>query len=101
MSLTDSNKKKNYSNKTSNNTKVAKVITITDKLLLKKLQREGGNIRKSKLKNKKIFDTLGKKEFNKYKKRVYIGGESIKKVFPNDYPIKKLDLFRKLIKKNK
>ena len=67
MSLTDSNKKKNYSNKTSNNTKVAKVITITDKLLLKKLQREGGNIRKSKLKNKKIFDTLGKKEFNKYK----------------------------------
>ena len=69
MSLTDSNKKKNYSNKTSNNTKVAKVITITDKLLLKKLQREGGNIRKSKLKNKKIFDTLGKKEFNKYKNK--------------------------------
>ena len=69
MSLTDSNKKKNYSNKTSNNTKVAKVITITDKLLLKKLQREGGNIRKSKLKNKKILDTLGKKEFNKYKNK--------------------------------
>jgi hypothetical protein len=69
MSLTDSNKNKNYSNKTSNNTKVAKVITITDKLLLKKLQREGGNIRKSKLKNKKIFDTLGKKEFNKYKNK--------------------------------
>ena len=69
MSLTESNKKKNYSNKTSNNTKVAKVITITDKLLLKKLQREGGNIRKSKLKNKKIFDTLGKKEFNKYKNK--------------------------------
>ena len=69
MSLTDSNKNKNYSNKTSKNTKVAKVITITDKLLLKKLQREGGNIRKSKLKNKKIFDTLGKKEFNKYKNK--------------------------------
>ena len=70
MSLTDSNTKKNYSNKTDKNIKVAKVIIdITDKLLLKKLQREGGNIRKSKLKDKKIFDTLGKKEFNKYKNK--------------------------------
>ena len=49
MSLTDSNTKKNYSNKTSNNIKVAKVITITDKLLLKNLQSTGGSIRKSKL----------------------------------------------------
>ena len=34
------------------NTQVAEVIKITDKLLLKKLQDTGGNIRKSKLKNK-------------------------------------------------
>ena len=39
MSLTDSNKKKNYSNKTDKNIKVAKVITITDKLLLKYIIR--------------------------------------------------------------
>ncbi len=58
MSLTDSNTKKNYSNKTSKNTKVAKVITITDKLLLKKLQSTGGNIRKSKLLNKPIRSTM-------------------------------------------
>ena len=71
MSLTDSKRSKNYINKANENIKVAKVTK---------------------------FDF---KDFNKYKKRVYIGGESIKKVFPNDYPIKKLDLFRKLIKKNK
>tara|TARA_R100001594_G_scaffold3564_2_gene13305 strand:+ start:222 stop:437 length:216 start_codon:yes stop_codon:yes gene_type:complete len=71
MSLTDSKRSKNYINKTNENIKVAKVTK---------------------------FDF---KDFNKYKKRVYIGGESIKKVFPNDYPIKKLDLFRKLIKQNK
>jgi len=69
MSLTDSNKKKNYSNKTDNNIKVAKVITITDKLLLKKLQNKGGSIRKSKLLNKRIFDTMTKKEWNKYKNK--------------------------------
>ena len=69
MSLTDSNKKKNYSNKTSNNTKVAKVITITDKLLLKKLQNKGGSIRKSKLLNKRISDTMTKKEWDKYKNK--------------------------------
>jgi len=71
MSLTDSKRSKNYINKANENIKVVKVTK---------------------------FDF---KDFNKYKKRVYIGGESIKKVFPNDYPIKKLDLFRKLIKKNK
>ena len=71
MSLTDSKRSKNYINKANENIKVAKVTK---------------------------FDF---KDFNEYKKRVYIGGESIKKVFPNDYPIKKLDLFRKLIKKNK
>ena len=69
MSLTDSKRSKNYINKANENIKVVKVTK---------------------------FDF---KDFNKYKKRVYIGGESIKKVFPNDYPIKKLDLFRKLIKK--
>ena len=69
MSLTYSNKKKNYSNKTSKDTKVAKVITITDKLLLKKLQGTGGSIRKSKLLNKRIFDTMTKKEWNKYKNK--------------------------------
>ena len=68
MSLTDSNKNKNYSNKTSKNTKVAKVITITDKLLLKKLQSTGGNIRKSKLWNKPIKSTMTNKEWFKYKK---------------------------------
>ena len=68
MSLTDSNKNKNYSNKTSKNTKVAKVITITDKLLLKKLQSTGGNIRKSKLWNKSIKSTMTNKEWFKYKK---------------------------------
>ena len=69
MSLTDSNKNKNYSNKTSKNTKVAKVITITDKLLLKKLQNKGGSIRKSKLLNKRIFDTVGRKKWNTYKNK--------------------------------
>ena len=69
MSLTDSNKKKNYSNKTDNNIKVAKVITITDKLLLKKLQNKGGSIRKSKLLNKRISDTMTKKEWDKYKNK--------------------------------
>ena len=69
MSLTYSNKKKNYSNKTDKNIKVAKVITITDKLLLKKLQNKGGSIRKSKLLNKRIFDTMTKKEWNKYKNK--------------------------------
>ena len=46
---------------------VAEVIKIDDKLLLKKLQDTGGNIRKSKLKNKKMSDVLGKKKFNKLK----------------------------------
>ena len=68
MSLIDSTKNKNYSNKTNKNIKVAKVIDITDKLLLKKLQREGGNIRKSKLFKKRIFPSMGKKEWDKYKK---------------------------------
>ena len=68
MSLTDSEKNKTYTNKINKNVKVAKVITITDKLLLKKLQREGGNIRKSKLFKKKIFPSMGKKEWDKYKK---------------------------------
>ena len=68
MSLTDSEKIKNYSNKTDKNIKVVKVINITDKLLLKKLQREGENIAKSKLKNKRIFPTMSKKEWDKYKK---------------------------------
>jgi hypothetical protein len=68
MSLIDSTKKKNYTNKTTKNIKVAKVIDITDKLLLKKLQREGGSIRKSKLFKKKIFPSMGKKEWDKYKK---------------------------------
>ena len=49
------------------NTQVAEVIKITDKLLLKKLQDTGGNIRKSKLKNKKIYDVLGKNKFKKAK----------------------------------
>ena len=47
---------------------VAEVIKIDDKLLLKKLQDTGGNIRKYKLKNKKMSDVLGKSKFNKYKK---------------------------------
>ncbi len=46
---------------------VAEVIKIDDKLLLKKLQDTGGNIRKSKLKNKKISDVLGKRKFKKLK----------------------------------
>ena len=49
------------------NIQVAEVIKIDDKLLLKKLQDSGGNIRKSKLKNKKMSDVLGKKKFNKLK----------------------------------
>ena len=51
------------------NTQVAEVIKITDKLLLKKLQDTGGNIRKSKLKNKKISDVLGKSKFKKAKEQ--------------------------------
>jgi len=50
------------------NIQVAEVIKIDDKLLLKKLQDSGGSIRKSKLKNKKMSDVLGKSKFNKYKK---------------------------------
>ena len=69
MSLTDSKRSKNYINKANENIKVAKVITITDKLLLKKLQNKGGSIRKSKLLNKRIFDTMTKKEWNKYKNK--------------------------------
>jgi len=46
---------------------VAEVIKIDDKLLLKKLQDTGGNIRKSKLKNKKMSDVLGKRKFKKLK----------------------------------
>jgi hypothetical protein len=46
---------------------VAEVIKIDDKLLLKRLQDTGGNIRKSKLKNKKISDVLGKRKFKKLK----------------------------------
>ena len=68
MSLDDSNIKKNYSNKTSKNIKVAKVITITDKLLLKNLQSTGGSIRKSKLLNKPIRSTMTNKDWLKYKK---------------------------------
>tara|TARA_R100001163_G_C4869515_1_gene71985 strand:+ start:213 stop:431 length:219 start_codon:yes stop_codon:yes gene_type:complete len=49
------------------NIQVAEVIKITDKLLLKKLQDSGGNIRKSKLKNKKMSDVLGKRKFKKLK----------------------------------
>ena len=45
---------------------VAEVIKIEDKLLLKKLQDSGGSIRKSKLKNKKMSDVLGKSKFNKF-----------------------------------
>ena len=50
------------------NIQVAEVIKIDDKLLLKKLQDSGGSIRKSKLKNKKMSDVLGKSKFRKYKK---------------------------------
>ncbi len=49
------------------NIQVAEVIKIDDKLLLKKLQDSGGNIRKSKLKNKKMSDVLGKRKFKKLK----------------------------------
>jgi len=49
------------------NTQVAEVIKIDDKLLLKKLQDSGGSIRKSKLKNKKMSDVLGKRKFKKLK----------------------------------
>tara|TARA_R110002074_G_scaffold18836_1_gene60527 strand:+ start:267 stop:485 length:219 start_codon:yes stop_codon:yes gene_type:complete len=49
------------------NIQVAEVIKIDDKLLLKKLQDSGGSIRKSKLKNKKMSDVLGKRKFKKLK----------------------------------
>ena len=51
------------------NIQVAKVIKIDDKLLLKKLQDTGGNIRKSKLNKKRIFDTVGKKKWEEYKNK--------------------------------
>jgi len=51
------------------NIQVAKVIKIDDKLLLKKLQDTGGNIRKSKLNKKRIFDTVGKKKYEEYKNK--------------------------------
>ena len=71
MSLEDTKRPKKYLNKANGNIKVAKVTKFNFK------------------------------DFNKYKKRVYVGGESIKKVFPNDYPIKELILFLKLIKQGK
>ena len=48
------------------NTQVADVKHMEDQFLLKKLQNTGGNIRKSKLLNKSIKKTLGKKD--KFKK---------------------------------
>ena len=51
------------------NIQVAKVIKIDDKLLLKRLQDTGGNIRKSKLNKKRIFDTVGKKKWEEYKNK--------------------------------
>ena len=48
------------------NTQVADVKHLEDQFLLKKLQNTGGNIRKSKLLNKSIKKTLGKKD--KFKK---------------------------------
>ena len=51
------------------NIQVAKVIKIDDKLLLKKLEDTGGNIRKSKLLNKSIYSTIGKKKWNKYRNK--------------------------------
>ena len=51
------------------NIQVAKVIKIDDKLLLKKLEDTGGNIRKSKLNKKRIFDTVGRKKWNEYKNK--------------------------------
>ena len=70
MSLTDSEKNKTYTNKINKNVKVAeKVITITDKLLLKKLQRKGGNVGKSSLRKKKYSDVMTKKDFYKYKNK--------------------------------
>ena len=69
MSLTDSEKNKTYTNKINKNVKVAKVIPITDKLLLKKLQREGGNVGKSSLRKKKYSDVMTKKDFYKYKNK--------------------------------
>ena len=51
------------------NIQVAKVIKIDDKLLLKKLEDTGGNIRKSKLLNKSIYNTIGKKKWNKYRNK--------------------------------
>jgi hypothetical protein len=51
------------------NTKVAdaKVIKLGPKILLKKLQDEGGNIAKSSLKDKKMSDVLSKKDWKKNK----------------------------------
>ena len=70
MSLTDSEKNKTYTNKINKNVKVAeKVITITDKLLLKKIQREGGNVGKSSLRKKRYSDVMTKKDFYKYKNK--------------------------------
>ena len=70
MALIDSEKNKTYTNKINKNVKVAeKVITITDKLLLKKIQREGGNVGKSSLRKKRYSDVMTKKDFYKYKNK--------------------------------
>ena len=45
----------------------AKVIKLGPKILLKKLQDEGGNIAKSSLKDKKMSDVLSKKDWKKNK----------------------------------
>ena len=71
MPLTDSTRKKTYLNKYDKYQKVTEV---------------------------KNFNF---KDFNKYKKRVYQGGESVKKVFPGGYSIMMLERFRKLIEKGK
>ena len=44
-----------------------KVIELGPKILLKKLQDSGGNIRKSSLAKKKISDVLSKKDWKKNK----------------------------------
>ena len=53
MSLTDSNKKKNYSNKTSNNTKVAKIYKKNLNIVRQIGQKAGSKFSVDKLLGKK------------------------------------------------
>ena len=82
------------------NTQVADVKHLEDQFLLKKLQNTGGNIRKSKLLNKSIKKTLGKKD--KFKKdRQIMAKQKFTHFVPREKPKKRIGTHTKSLNKSK